>query len=274
MSDTVDTPSRNTRSRAWCFTLNNFSEEDVAQARALEGECVCGIETGENGTPHLQGVVRFESARTFQSVKKLLPRAHIEKCVSWVKSKQYCAKEGNLVRNLGDTQTHRVVKDPLEGLTLKPWQQEVALLLENEAQDTRTIRWYWEPTGNVGKTSLAKHLCIKWPKNILYLSGKAADIKFAVSGFVKKNTLKMAIFDLTRTSEQFVSYEALEAVKNGIFFSGKYEAEMCVFNSPHVVVFANFPPDTSRLSGDRWFIQSLSPVGETLVPSLTRLSGT
>lgn len=258
-TDTVDTPSRNTRSRAWCFTINNFLEEDLAQVRALDGECVCGIERGKNDTPHLQGVVRFESARTFQSIKKLLPRAHVEKCASWVKSKQYCAKDGNLVRNLSDTQTHRVCKDPLENITLRPFQQEIVDLLHSPdlGNDTRTIRWYWEPTGNVGKTSLAKHLCIKWPKNILYLSGKAADIKFAVSGFVKKNTLKMAIFDLTRTSEQFVSYEALEAIKNGIFFSGKYEADMCIFDSPEVIVFANFPPEVSKLSADRWLVKKI-----------------
>lgn len=255
MTDTVDTPSRNTRSRAWCFTINNYSEEDVRAVKLLPGECVCGIEKGENGTPHLQGVIRFESARTFQSVKKMLERAHIEKCQKWNASKNYCSKDGEMIRTITDTLTHRV-RDPLSEKELYPFQKRVLDLMTQES-DERSILWFWEPTGGAGKTSLAKSLCIRYPKEILYLSGKTNDIKFAVASFTEKNTLKMAIFDFTRTVEDYVPYEALESIKNGIFFSGKYEARMCVFESPHVVCFANFPPCESKLSADRWVIERI-----------------
>jgi hypothetical protein len=43
------------------------------------------------------------------------------------------------------------------------------------------------------------------------------------------------IYDVPRTAENFVNYGVLEQVKNGLFFSSKYESEMAVFNPPHVI---------------------------------------
>jgi hypothetical protein len=38
----------------------------------------------------------------------------------------------------------------------------------------------------------------------------------------------------------------------------KYETGVKVFNSPHIFVFANFPPDKpDELSNDRWIIKEL-----------------
>lgn len=68
---------------------------------------------------------------------------------------------------------------------------------------------------------------------------------------------KVCVFHYTRAVENYVSYEALEAIKDGIFFSTKYESGMVVFDSPHVVVFANFPPDRTQLSADRWRITNI-----------------
>jgi len=46
----------------------------------------------------------------------------------------------------------------------------------------------------------------------------------------------------------------LESIKNGLFFSGKYESTQVVMNSPHLIIFANEPPDKSKMSADRWHI--------------------
>ena len=46
------------RSRGWCFTLNNYNEEEEVRALALPEEVsygVVGKEVGESGTPHFQG---------------------------------------------------------------------------------------------------------------------------------------------------------------------------------------------------------------------------
>ena len=54
----------------------------------------------------------------------------------------------------------------------------------------------------------------------------------------------------------------MEAIKNGCFFSGKYESGMVRFNSPHILVFANEPPERTKLSQDRWCVFALRDESE------------
>lgn len=117
----------------------------------------------------------------------------------------------------------------------------------------RKIIWIWDKVGNTGKTTLAKHLCMY--HGAIYVSGKAADIKHAIISMAVKP--KIVIIDCPRTSENYVSYAALESVQNGFFFSGKYEGGQCLFEIPHVIVFANFPPIRENLSADRWKVIQL-----------------
>lgn len=88
------------RGKNWCFTLNNFTLEDLAQVYQARLSCtylVVGQEKGESGTPHLQGYISFETRKTLTAVKQLLStRAHLE--VARGKADQnrtYCIKEGN-----------------------------------------------------------------------------------------------------------------------------------------------------------------------------------
>lgn len=99
------------KARNWIFTLNNYTENNVAQILALKANPKLKIlvfqeEIGENGTPHLQGVLAYENAVSFSSVKKILPRAHWEKCRSLKASLAYCSKEDT--RN-GKLYTHNYI---------------------------------------------------------------------------------------------------------------------------------------------------------------------
>lgn len=69
----------------------------------------------------------------------------------------------------------------------------------------------------------------------------------------------ICIFDLSRTQAEKIDaiYMAMEQFKNGRIFSPKYHSATKVFRTPHVVVFANYPPDLSKLSQDRWDIEEL-----------------
>ena len=49
----------------------------------------------------------------------------------------------------------------------------------------------------------------------------------------------------------YISYEALENIKDMYFYSGKYEGGCVNGNSPHIYIFANFPPDESKMTVDR-----------------------
>lgn len=58
---------------------------------------IIGREVGDQGTPHLQGFVRFSNPRSFNSIRgMLLGQAHIERANGDAASnKEYCSKEGD-----------------------------------------------------------------------------------------------------------------------------------------------------------------------------------
>lgn len=85
-------------SLGWCFTLNNYSEEeylsllDFKQARYV----IIGKEKGVEGTPHLQGYIQFNSQKKLGAVKKINSRAHWEATKGSIdQNVEYCSKEGS-----------------------------------------------------------------------------------------------------------------------------------------------------------------------------------
>lgn len=95
------------RRRDYCFTINNHTDEDTQLLKKLELDpklryLIYGEEVGENGTPHLQGYVYFHNAIGFSSLKKHLPRAHLEVCKGTPEQNiAYCSKDG-LTYEYGD----------------------------------------------------------------------------------------------------------------------------------------------------------------------------
>lgn len=87
------------RCRAWCFTLNNYTEDDEKLLSTIKCRYIIyGREVGDEGTPHLQGYVYFASQKTFARMKKLLPRAHLEAAKGNPDQNiEYCSKDGNYV---------------------------------------------------------------------------------------------------------------------------------------------------------------------------------
>lgn len=89
------------QSKRWCFTLNNYSADEYAAVCSIESTyLVVGKETGENGTPHLQGFIVFSSNKRLAAVRRLIPRAHWE--VARGTSEQaaeYCKKDGDFFEN-------------------------------------------------------------------------------------------------------------------------------------------------------------------------------
>lgn len=80
------------KSRNWCFTLNNYDSKDIDTLTQCKFQYIFQEEKGEEGTPHLQGLLCSNNAISFNSIKKLLPRAHIEKCKNKNASINYCKK--------------------------------------------------------------------------------------------------------------------------------------------------------------------------------------
>lgn len=216
------------------------------------GEFIVGEEIGDSGTPHLQGFVKFKK-KTRPAKIAFEGRAHWEKCKGNERQNtDYCQKEGRTIH------TNMKVPKPIRTIDpekLYPWQKNIWDTVENECTDERTINWYYEESGNVGKSALCKLLVVK--KGAILVGGKGDDIKHGIVSFMEKNNgiaPEIVLIDIPRCSAGFVSIKAIEEVKNGCFFSGKYESAMCVFNSPHIFCFSNTLPDVDKMSQDRWNI--------------------
>lgn len=257
--------------RNWMITCNNWTQETHETLCNLAGcKYLFQHEIGKEGTPHIQGVLMFKNARTWKQLRDKIgeywfkPAENIHAC------KNYCSKVKTRVgdgyfTNIPEYQKKQI-KDPLEGKTLYPWQQECLNIVADDPKD-RNITWFWEDTGCTGKTSVAKHLCIHNDDCIL-VGGKAADMKYAVMNMVNKSKApRVILMNITRTIEDYVSYEGIEAVKDGLFFSGKYESGMCMYDCPHVIIFANFEPKYSAMSPDRWDVHEISPTAPPSTPT-------
>lgn len=87
----------------YCFTLNNYNEEDELHLRGLVPEhcvyLVYGRERGDSGTPHLQGFAQFDSRRTLAFARRVISsRAHFEIARGTPQeAANYCKKDGDIV---------------------------------------------------------------------------------------------------------------------------------------------------------------------------------
>lgn len=153
----------------------------------------------------------------------------------------------------------RPTYSPFKREDLPDWNQPIIDMCEQDP-DPRMVYWYWEPIGNVGKTRLARYLCSEL--GAIVLSGKAADCKMAVIQYIEKHNKRppIVIMDVPRChSAEYISYEAIESIKQMFFFNGKYEGGQVNEPPCHLIVFANEPPVTTKLSCDRWSIQEIKP---------------
>ena len=87
-------------SKNWCFTLNNYTEEDVERLSVpIDGVnyLIFGKEVGESGTPHIQGTVCFQTRKRLASVISTIGQAHLSTTRFISKSIEYCKKDGDFV---------------------------------------------------------------------------------------------------------------------------------------------------------------------------------
>lgn len=246
--------------KSWCFTLNNYTEEDVGSMKNIITKwCkygIFGFEVGENGTPHLQGYIEFKNKDRPMNKKYLW-----SKRIHWEKGKgsrkqndEYCQKDGDFW----------VYPKPYSiDIELYKWEIELLDILKTDPDD-RTIYWIWESKGCAGKTVFQKWYHLNRKKRTICLSGKAADMKHAIVEYKKHNDcLPEVIFiNIPRVSGNHISIAGLEQIKDMWFHSSKYEGGMVNGPNPHVMVFANEEPEEEVLSNDRVKIKYIGSEGQ------------
>ncbi len=162
------------RARSYCFTLNNYSEDEYTAVTELDvNYLVVGREIGESGTPHLQGYVNWHNAKSLPACRKLIPRAHWEITKgSPLQASDYCKKEeiffekGELPEP-GKRNDILVVREQVQnGASMRDIVEvatsfqsiRIAEVMLKYYEKPRTwepiVKWYWGPTGT-GKSRRA-----------------------------------------------------------------------------------------------------------------------
>lgn len=116
-----------------------------------------------------------------------------------------------------------------------------------DKQNDRQITWVFDHEGGKGKSTLAKYMYVKY-KSINLKNGKSNDISNMYNGE------KYITFDFSRSQEEHINYSIIEDLKNGSVVSTKYNGKSLFYDNPRIVIFANFLPNTSAWSTDRYDI--------------------
>lgn len=90
---------QNKKHRAYCFTLNNWTNEEFESIKNIKYKyIILGDELSPTtNTRHIQGYICFSNPISFSSIKKKIPRAHIEVSAGTAEqNRTYCSKENTL----------------------------------------------------------------------------------------------------------------------------------------------------------------------------------
>lgn len=131
------------------------------------------------------------------------------------------------------------------------WQANLIEELSRPPKNDRSIIWFNDPIGGHGKSKLADYIELHLDAESLE-NGRSADMSCA---WQRK---PIVVIDLVRSLQEHVNYGAIEAIKAGKFMSTKYDSAMKRrWGDTHVVVFANWPPDMSKMTHDKFDIRSI-----------------
>lgn len=155
-------------------------------------------------------------------------------------------------------------REKFQNATLRGCQPDIEkLILESGDRD---ILWFFEPGGNVGKTFITKYMAVHHGCIPFAGSGGIANYIYTLAQYIMAgDEPDVVLVDLPRTMcDRKNVYSLIEMVKNGLVTNEKYISGCLVFIEPKVCVFANVPPDTERLSHDRWKIFEIKEQGTCL----------
>ena len=264
--------SIHSRARRWRITINNFTERDEKKIQTWPRICKYRyqIERGDSGTDHIQGILEFKDAIRFSRLKTAFPRGHFNKCFDREQGLLYVSKTATRVRG----PYNKGFKPIIDIISrLRPWQETIYQLLycgERKVPilDNRKIIWVYDLVGNSGKTAFARFLRVK--HKAILLAGSQKDCFYALKTTFEADPGSMqnplCVFYYPRSHDgNYISYNAIESVRDGLGMSTKYESGSIIWNPGRVLVLANTPPEVSKLSLDRWVIYEIVHFASSLL---------
>jgi len=152
-------------------------------------------------------------------------------------------------RNLSALAGYHCPSPTLELGDLRPWQQQLHDLIQNNAPDDRVINFVIDHDGGKGKSFFYRWFFSTYPEKTQLLSvGKRDDLAHALD-----ITKSVFLFNVPRGGMEFLQHTILEQIKDRVVFSPKYNsATKLLEGKSHVVVFANEDPDFNKMTVDRY----------------------
>lgn len=150
--------------------------------------------------------------------------------------------------------SRRLCQDPpCPDAELRGWQVALKARLEVEADD-RKIIFVVDEDGNSGKSWFSMYWFKKNRQEVQILKiGKRDDLAHAID-----ETCSVFIFDIPRGGMEYLQYNVLEMIKDGIVFSPKYNSRTKeMMHKSHVVVMCNELPDREKMTRDRYSVMRL-----------------
>lgn len=149
--------------------------------------------------------------------------------------------------------------DPDNMDTWHPWQKDLYWQLQQPVNHRQVI-WISDPGGSNGKTQFGNFL-IKFMR-ALFVTTTARERVVPVM----RSHPPIVLIDIKRSEadQDKVGYGTMEMIKDGVGFNTMYNPSPEYWPSPHLVVFANFYPDKTKLTDDRWLIFGIDPATKTL----------
>lgn len=180
---------------------------------------------------------------------------HIKPTVDKTKADFYCMKEDTRIWGpmLFPANTY-IGQDLIK--KFYPWQESILKMVKSSPND-RAITLVCDPSGNKGKSLLAKTLSYHHDACVIPLGLSSAQMKSAI---VSAGPREIYLLDLPRNNKSFIEiFDTIEEIKRGFIispFHGKYK-EMHMLR-PHVVCFANEWPPLDFLSFDMWDLHEIT----------------
>lgn len=262
----------NCKGKMFKFTINNYDDDVIKKLHKFIFNSTyhkivysIGFEIGEEGTPHIQGYLRFQN-----DIRRSTIKLHLEKeffCELVKKGRKqeyidvdrqcdtYCQKDKD-PRNYTNVKQKKTFKC-ISKEQLRPFQKDLLLMAQDEKLNGM-ITWVYDDVGQTGKTAFLRHYVLNYDGMFTY-GGKCADVinlVFNNKEKIMENDNNCLIFNLGRdTDPRKVSYRSMEQVCDGCICNTKFEAGSFICDPINIIVLANCLPKFEGITKSRWIIK-------------------